>query len=68
MPTWVRGEERASVVSPFPQKMAITALGNSGHGMHTDNGATNTLVGGVNAVLENGASIVPGVVRWTSRQ
>lgn len=30
MPTWVRGEERASVVSPFPQKMAITALGNSG--------------------------------------
>lgn len=30
MPTWVRGEERASVISPFPQKMAITALGNSG--------------------------------------
>lgn len=29
MPTWVRGEERASVVSPFPQKFAITALGNS---------------------------------------
>jgi len=30
MPTWVRGEERAWVVSPFPQKFAITALGNSG--------------------------------------
>ncbi len=29
MPTWVRGEERAWVVSPFPQKFAITALGNS---------------------------------------
>lgn len=30
MPTWVRGEERASFISPFPQKFAITALGNSG--------------------------------------
>jgi carboxypeptidase Q len=30
MPTWVRGEERAEVRSPFPQKLAITALGNSG--------------------------------------
>jgi carboxypeptidase Q len=30
MPTWVRGEERAEVLSPFPQKLAITALGNSG--------------------------------------
>lgn len=29
MPTWVRGEERAWVVSPFPQKMVVTALGNS---------------------------------------
>ncbi len=30
MPTWVRGEERAEIVSPFPQKLAVTALGNSG--------------------------------------
>jgi carboxypeptidase Q len=30
MPTWVRGAETAFVVSPFPQKLAITALGNSG--------------------------------------
>jgi len=29
MPTWVRGEETASVISPFPQDLAITALGNS---------------------------------------
>lgn len=29
MPAWVRGEETASVVSPFPQKLAIAALGNS---------------------------------------
>ncbi|PHR21137.1 MAG: peptidase M28 family protein [Sphingopyxis sp.] len=30
MPTWVRGAETASVISPYPQKLAITALGNSG--------------------------------------
>ena len=30
MPTWVRGEETAAVVAPFPQKLAIAALGNSG--------------------------------------
>ncbi len=30
MPTWIRGAETAEIMSPFPQKMAITALGNSG--------------------------------------
>lgn len=30
MTTWVRGVERAEVISPYPQKLAITALGNSG--------------------------------------
>ncbi|MCW3849197.1 M20/M25/M40 family metallo-hydrolase [Sphingomonas sp. LB-2] len=30
MPVWVRGEERAEIVSPFPQKLVIAALGNSG--------------------------------------
>ncbi|MBU0863249.1 MAG: M28 family peptidase [Alphaproteobacteria bacterium] len=30
MPTWVRGDEQASLVGPFhPQKLAVTALGNS---------------------------------------
>jgi hypothetical protein len=29
MPVWVRGEEAASIVSPFPQPLALTALGNS---------------------------------------
>jgi hypothetical protein len=30
MPVWVRGEEEASLIGPFlPQKLAITALGNS---------------------------------------
>lgn len=30
MPVWVRGDERAEVIAPFPQKLAVTALGNSG--------------------------------------
>ncbi|MEP6784524.1 MAG: M20/M25/M40 family metallo-hydrolase [Sphingomonadales bacterium] len=30
MPTWVRGIETAEIVSPFPQKLVLTALGNSG--------------------------------------
>jgi carboxypeptidase Q len=30
MPAWVRGEEEATIVTPFPQKLAIAALGNSG--------------------------------------
>jgi hypothetical protein len=30
MPVWVRGEERAEIVAPFPQPLVVTALGNSG--------------------------------------
>jgi hypothetical protein len=30
LPVWVRGEERAEIVSPFPQPLVVTALGNSG--------------------------------------
>ena len=30
MPTWVRGEESATITEPVPVKLAITALGNSG--------------------------------------
>src|SRR4029078_845859 len=30
MPVWVRGAEGAEIVSPFPQKLAIAALGYSG--------------------------------------
>jgi hypothetical protein len=30
MPVWTRGAESAEIVSPFPQRMAITALGYSG--------------------------------------
>jgi len=30
MPVWVRGVETAEIVSSFPQKLTLTALGNSG--------------------------------------
>jgi len=30
MPVWVRGEERAEIVAPFPQRLVVTALGKSG--------------------------------------
>jgi carboxypeptidase Q len=30
MPVWLRGEETAGVVAPFPQKLKLVALGNSG--------------------------------------
>jgi len=29
MPVWMRGEERAEIISPFPQPLILTALGNS---------------------------------------
>lgn len=30
VPAWVRGEERAEIIAPFPQRLVLTALGNSG--------------------------------------
>ena len=30
MPVWVRGAEQAEILSPFPQPLVVTALGNSG--------------------------------------
>lgn len=30
MPVWVRGIETAEIISPYPQKLVLTALGNSG--------------------------------------
>ncbi len=30
MQVWVRGEERGEIIAPFPQKLHLTALGNSG--------------------------------------
>ena len=43
MPVWVRGAETAEVVSPFPQKLVLAALGNSG--ATPDQGLTAEVVG-----------------------
>jgi len=40
MPVWIRGSESASIVSPFPQRLVLAALGNSAStgpgGLETD--------------------------------
>ena len=43
MPVWVRGVETAEVVGPFPQKLALAALGNSG--ATPEGGITAPIVG-----------------------
>src|SRR3546814_478280 len=43
MPVWVRGEETAEIVSPFPQPLKVAALGRSGS--TGDNGITAEVVG-----------------------
>jgi hypothetical protein len=43
MPVWVRGTETAEVVSPFPQKLVLAALGNSG--ATPESGITAEIVG-----------------------
>jgi acetylornithine deacetylase/succinyl-diaminopimelate desuccinylase-like protein len=43
MPVWVRGAETAEIVSPFPQKLVLAALGNSG--ATPDGGITAEIVG-----------------------
>ena len=43
MPVWTRGAETAEVVSPFPQKLVLAALGNSG--ATPDGGITAQIVG-----------------------
>src|SRR5687768_10937960 len=49
MPVWVRGEERAEIVAPFPQKLAVTALGRSGA---TPPGGIAAEVAGFDSVAE----------------
>jgi carboxypeptidase Q len=43
MPVWVRGAETAEVVAPYPQKLELTALGNSG--ATPEGGITAQIVG-----------------------
>jgi hypothetical protein len=43
MPVWVRGTETAEIVAPFPQKLVLAALGNSG--ATPDAGVTAEIIG-----------------------
>jgi hypothetical protein len=43
MPVWVRGAESAEIVAPYPQKLVLTALGNSG--ATPESGLTAEVVG-----------------------
>jgi carboxypeptidase Q len=43
MPVWVRGAETAEIVAPFPQKLVLAALGNSG--ATPDSGITAEVIG-----------------------
>jgi len=43
MPVWTRGAESAEIVAPFPQKLVLTALGNSG--ATPEGGTTAQIVG-----------------------
>lgn len=47
IPTWVRGAEGAEILSPFPQKLSVAALGNSG----------STPAGGIDAEVIGFSSI-----------
>ena len=43
MPTWTRGPESAEILAPFPQKLVVAALGNSGS--TPSDGITGQVVG-----------------------
>jgi hypothetical protein len=43
MPVWVRGEEKAEIISPFRQRLVLTALGNSA--ATPKNGLTAEVIG-----------------------
>ncbi len=62
MPVWTRGPESAEIVSPFPQKLAVAALGYSGS--TGASGVTGEIVyfGGVDALRAAPDSAVAGKI------
>jgi carboxypeptidase Q len=61
MPVWIRGAETAEIISPFPQKLAVAALGRS-------NGVTAEVVGfdSVEALTAAPAEVVRGKIVFVS--
>jgi carboxypeptidase Q len=68
MPTWVRGAESAEIVSPFPQKMHVAALGASG--ATPPQGITAEIVGfeSVDALRAAPAGSLNGKIAFVSHQ
>lgn len=68
MPVWVRGAETAEIVSPFPQSLVVTALGNSAATL--EDGLVAPVVGfaSVSALEEAPAESVKGKIVYVSHQ
>ena len=68
MPTWVRGEEKAWVISPFQMPMAITALGNSGSTGDTPMVGEIVYFATYDALVAADASQVAGKIAFVDHQ
>ena len=68
MPTWVRGEEKAWVISPFQMPMAITALGNSGSTGDTPMAGEIVYFATYDALVAADASQVAGKIAFVDHQ
>ena len=68
MPVWERGIETAEIVSPFPQKLVLTALGSSG--ATPAGGLTAGVVGfaSLEAFIAAPDSLVKGKIAYVSHQ
>jgi carboxypeptidase Q len=68
MPVWVRGAEAAEIVSPFPQNLVITALGNSA--ATVEGGITAPVIGfdSVAALEEAPEALVKGKIVFVSHR
>ncbi len=68
MPTWVRGEEKAWVISPFQMPMAITALGNSGSTGDTPMEGEIVYFATYDALVAADASQIAGKIAFVDHQ
>ncbi|QJU59401.1 M20/M25/M40 family metallo-hydrolase [Sphingomonas sp. AP4-R1] len=62
MPVWQRGEETAEIVAPFPQKLAVAALGNSSGTPAGGLTAEVAAFDGLDALVKAPASAVAGKI------
>ena len=68
LPVWVRGAETAEIISPFPQKLVVTALGNSGATPETGVTASVVAFNSVAALEEAPEAAVKGKIIFISHR